>query len=89
MFQCDRNYEPGNSTRYDLMIATDDRGDHVFTWINAPGGGRSMRIYSGGGALDGGYLAEKMGLREDQREADIRALLGWLSDQGVNVEEGY
>ena len=80
-------WEPGNSTRYELLLVAlpENAGRAFFAWVNAPGGGRSMTINVNGGAVTGDYLAEKMGLDFDRREADIAQLLAFLDAQGVRA----
>jgi hypothetical protein len=69
------DYEPGNATRYDLVWVD---SAELFAWVNAPGGGCCCHLAPGGGAVSIGYLAEKLGLRVDRREADLAVILVWL-----------
>lgn len=78
----DPDYEPGNSTRYDLMLAKDDKGRHILCWLNAPGGGRCAVIFDSA-HMD--YICEKMGMDYNRRGADFAAIAGWLDDQGFTV----
>jgi hypothetical protein len=72
-------YCPGNGTRYELMLTTfeDERGREVtvFTWLNSPYGGRTMRLPVGS-AIAIRYITEKMG--ECGSEADFAAIMAWL-----------
>ena len=74
-------YEPGNATRYHVMLVQPEEGgdSRVFAWLNAPRGGRCARL-STEGVVHAGYLAEK--LNYDNR-ADLRSLMRWLDAHGV------
>ena len=81
-------YEPGNATVYDLALLRGTRGV-VFAWVNATGGGRSMRLPSIREYQDTegvshaetfrvpemNYLREKLGGPSD---SDIEAIQGFL-----------
>lgn len=75
-------YEPGNATRYELLLMEPNPGDHyrVFIWINAPGGGRAMRL-AADSILHVSYLSEKIRCND----VDGMAMLEWLKEQGVPV----
>lgn len=75
-------YEPGNATRYHLMLIEPAPNDYcrTFAWVNAPKGGRVARLPVDG-CLHIGYLAEKF--RYDN-VADLRPLMQWLADHGVH-----
>lgn len=77
----DPEYEPGNATRYDLLLSKDDKGSLFLAWLNAPGGGRACRLLP---HMHPVYLAEKMGLDYDRRSVDIGAIRCWLADQGCD-----
>jgi hypothetical protein len=81
----DAEYEPGNATRYDLLLSKDDRGNLYLAWLNAPRGGRACRLLP---HMHPSYLAEKMGLDYDRRSVDIEAIRGWLADQGCDYVTG-
>lgn len=76
------DYQPGNATRYHLMLIEPEPKDYcrTFVWLNAPGGGRAVRLHTSG-CLHISYLAEKM--RYDN-EADLKPLLHWLAEHGVD-----
>jgi len=75
-------YEPGNATRYHLLLVEPAPGDHnrTFVWLNAPGGGRSVLLHQHG-CVHLGYLAEKL---RYANEADLKPLMRWLAEQGVD-----
>ena len=75
-------YEPGNATSYRLCLIepSDEDNDYLLVWLNAPGGGRAMRI-SADGIVHINYLSEKLGCND----ADGTAILNWLRDHGVAV----
>jgi len=75
-------HEPGNATRYHLMLIAPAPGDacRTFVWVNAPGGGRAVRL-NVDGCVHLGYLAEK--LRHDN-EADLKPIMRWLAMHGVD-----
>jgi hypothetical protein len=77
------SYEPGNATRYDLALIEPEWGGNyrLLLWLNAPGGGRAMRLHVDG-IVHIGYLAEKLDYRN---VLDLRAILRWLDTRGVNV----
>jgi len=74
-------WEPGNGTRYELLLVNGAGVNRVFAWLNAPGGGRCMYI-SPYGVIHSGYLMEKMGTRSIR---DAAALLRWLHNNNVEV----
>lgn len=76
------DYQPGNATRYHLMLIEPAPGDYcrTFVWLNAPGGGRAVRLHVDG-CVHIGYLAEKL---RYANEADLTPLLRWLASQGVD-----
>ena len=78
-FVVEDSYEPGNATRYDLVLVEPEFGSAV--WLNAPGGGQAMRLHVDG-IVHVGYLAEKLDYRN---VLDLRAILRWLDTRGVNV----
>lgn len=74
-------YEPGNATRYDLLL-THDRGNlWTFSWLNAPRHGRSCTL-NRSACLHVSYLAEKLG---HGNEADLVPLLRWLASQDFDI----
>lgn len=81
----DPGYEPGNATRYDLLLSKDDWGNLYLAWLNAPGGGRSCRLLP---HMRRRYFAEEMGLDYDRRRVDIEAIRRWLADQGCDYVTG-
>jgi len=87
-------YCPGNGTRYELMLTTfeEERGREVtvFTWLNSPYGGRTMRLPRAGRTVTLNYVTEKMG--ECGSEADFAAIMVWLkrhADIGVHMPRNY
>lgn len=63
-------YEPGNGTRYQLMLLWAPRDRTVtplLVWTNGPGGGRSMFVPHSGLAVS--YIAEKLGCNVADAEA--------------------
>jgi hypothetical protein len=81
-------YCPGNGTRYELMLVTfkDDRKQQVtvFTWLNSPYGGRTMRLPGAGRTVTLNYITEKMG--GCGSEADFATIMVWLrKNSGVKV----
>lgn len=73
-------HEPGNATRYDLLLVKGPR-QYVFAWLNAPSHGRVMYI-NANSVVHWTYMAEKFGY---DNKADLRPLLEWLAYQGVGV----
>lgn len=87
-------YCPGNGTRYELMLVTfeDRRGEEVtvFTWLNNPYGGRTMRLPRAGRTVTLNYVTEKMG--GCGTEADFAAIMVWLREHtevGVDMPRNY
>lgn len=74
------DYEPGNATRYDLLLVKRPRR-YIFAWLNAPSHGRAMSI-NPDSVVHWSYMAEKFGY---DNKADLRPLLAWLAAQGVGV----
>lgn len=74
-------WEPGNGSRYEVLLVPGVGMNKVFAWLNAPGGGRCMYI-NPYGVVHSGYLMEKMALRSIR---DAAALLRWLHNNGVEV----
>lgn len=60
-------YEPGNGTRYELMLLTVPLAKPLLVWTNGPGGGRSMFVPHCGLAVS--YIAEKLGCNTADAEA--------------------
>ena len=86
-------YAPGNGLRYEVMLVryTDARGVKrtVFTWLNCPFGGRTMRLPAGS-SINVKYMAEKMG--GHCSTADLVAMMPWIrqhADVEVIVPQGY
>jgi len=77
-------YGPGNATRYHLLLIEPAPGDYcrTFVWVNAPGGGRAVRLHVNG-CLHVGYLAEKM---RYEHVADLLPILRWLGEQGFDTQ---
>lgn len=74
-------YEPGNATRYDLLLVP-ERGDlYTFAWVNAPGHGRACTL-NRSACVHRSYLAEKLGYGNDP---DLVVLLAWLAAQGFDT----
>ena len=73
-------HEPGNGTRYDLLLVKGER-NYVFAWLNAPSHGRVMYI-NPGAVVHWTYMAEKFAY---DNKADLRPLLEWLAARGVGV----
>jgi len=87
-------YCPGNGTRYELMLVTfeDGRGQEVtvFTWLNNPYGGRTMRLPRVGRTVTINYITEKLG--GCGSEADFAAIMVWLRDNTeveVHIPRNY
>ncbi len=72
-------------TRYELVLTSAPDGRRMLAWLNAPGGGRSMRLGADEDVHEAGYIAEKMGLDYDRRIVDISVIVRWLADHGVRV----
>jgi hypothetical protein len=87
-------YCPGNGTRYELMLVSFEdkhgQGVTVFTWLNSPYGGRTMRLPRAGRTVTLNYITEKMsGCGSD---ADFAAIMVWLrknSGVGVHIPRNY
>lgn len=60
-------YEPGNGTRYDLLVLNAQGAKPLLVWTNGPGGGRSMFVPMPGVAVS--YIAEKLGCNTADAEA--------------------
>lgn len=73
-------YEPGNATSYHLVLMplSNKRPLWAFAWLNAPSHGRAC-ILNFDSDVHAGYLAEKLGLDEERRSVDIRAILTFLA----------
>lgn len=76
------DHEPGDATRYELgLVDAPAKSYLLFTWTNAPGGGKSMRVPRGR-APSVDYVASKMGIRE--RDAEV--MCRWLKSFGIDAE---
>jgi len=73
-------WEPGNSTKYDLLFTVLHRRDHrniMMTWLKRGVGGTSVSLIGN----DPNYLMEKMGEKNDHdflAMMDLAYLLGFL-----------
>lgn len=81
----ERAHEPGNATRYELLLVPDRGTLFTFAWLNAPGHGRACTLNQNG-YLTLGYLSEKLGYDND---ADLWALLGWLNANGFDGQTPF
>jgi hypothetical protein len=75
-----------------LVTFEDDRKQQVtvFTWLNSPYGGRTMRLPRPGRTVTIGYITEKMA--GCGSEADFAAIMVWLkrnSGVGVHMPRNY
>jgi hypothetical protein len=75
------DFEPGNATRYQLLLVHERSTLYTFVWLNAPGHGRACTL-SQSGVLHAGYLAEKLGY---DKRVDLNPILGWLESQGFTT----
>ena len=75
-------YCPGNGTRYELMLVTFEerpgRLATVFTWLNNPYGGRTMRLPTHGVPLPMDYVETKLG--GCGSDADYAAIMVWVRE---------
>lgn len=71
-------YEPGNATSYHILLTPLSGTLWALAWLNAPSHGRSC-VLNLDSTIHAGYLAEKLGLDEERRGADIRAILTFLA----------
>jgi hypothetical protein len=71
---------PGNGTKYELMLVTTE-SHTVVVWVNRGMGGLATKV-NATSLLHYTYFAEKLGHNVD---ADIGAILAWLSIHGIRV----
>lgn len=79
---CHCVFQPGNGTRYELVLVKGVAPDQqdIFIWTNAPGYARTAVL--GCCVVEAGWLGEKL---NHHNRHDLAALLSWLDDRGWPV----
>ena len=76
-------WEPGNATRYDIVVSDMGQGVMFLSWMHRGGSGGSTIKFGVGEYVSVDRVMEKM----DTRESDAYAILGFMHRIGARVSQ--